>query len=414
MGIGGMGQARFFGRFGTWHRAQPVVTSRVQITDLRTPCPRRQAAASSATSTHAGGGRSARASGLRPHAKTHKSPELARLQIDARRGRHLLRQARRGGSVRRRRHRGHPAALPAQSRQRRSRARACSTRPRCRSSSTTSTSRAAGRRRCSAAGRERRRARQGGRRLPSLRHRSGLTEGAPELVARVAELPGLRFRGLPQPRRPRLRRRIRERDGGDCRRRSADAAALADRRPSARASRRGDQRRRHADRALQPASSRASPSCGRATTSSYDRTQVALGAATLDDCALTVLARVVSTPAADRSSSTAGSKTLSTDQARGFRNAPGFGVVFARSACAGARRVAARRAALGRARDRARAQRPDAARAPAISCASCRITPASSRTSWTRVAGRRRSCRRDGAVERDRAGSPIARITDQR
>ena len=32
----------------------------------------------------------------------------------------------------------------------------------------------------------------------------------------------------------------------------------------------------------------------------FDRTQVALGAATLDDCALTVLATVVSKPAADR------------------------------------------------------------------------------------------------------------------
>ena len=32
----------------------------------------------------------------------------------------------------------------------------------------------------------------------------------------------------------------------------------------------------------------------------YDRTQVALGAASWDDCALTVLARVVSRPAADR------------------------------------------------------------------------------------------------------------------
>ena len=32
----------------------------------------------------------------------------------------------------------------------------------------------------------------------------------------------------------------------------------------------------------------------------FDRTQVALGAATIDDCALTVMARVVSKPAADR------------------------------------------------------------------------------------------------------------------
>jgi D-serine deaminase-like pyridoxal phosphate-dependent protein len=41
-----------------------------------------------------------------------------------------------------------------------------------------------------------------------------------------------------------------------------------------------------------------------------------------------VLARVVSTPSADRIILDSGSKTLSTDQARGFRSAPGFGVVF--------------------------------------------------------------------------------------
>jgi D-serine deaminase-like pyridoxal phosphate-dependent protein len=57
------------------------------------------------------------------------------------------------------------------------------------------------------------------------------------------------------------------------------------------------------------------------------RTQVALGAATLDDCALTVLATVVSKPAADRIIFDSGSKTLTNDGARGFTPAPGFGVV---------------------------------------------------------------------------------------
>lgn len=61
----------------------------------------------------------------------------------------------------------------------------------------------------------------------------------------------------------------------------------------------------------------------------YDRTQVGLGAATLDDCALTVLARVVSKPAANRLVLDAGSKTLSSDGARGFTPAPGYGVVLA-------------------------------------------------------------------------------------
>jgi D-serine deaminase-like pyridoxal phosphate-dependent protein len=60
----------------------------------------------------------------------------------------------------------------------------------------------------------------------------------------------------------------------------------------------------------------------------FDRTQVALGAATLDDCALTVLATVVSTPAADRIILDCGSKTLTNDQARGIANATGFGAVI--------------------------------------------------------------------------------------
>lgn len=60
----------------------------------------------------------------------------------------------------------------------------------------------------------------------------------------------------------------------------------------------------------------------------FDRTQVALGAATLDDCALTVLARVVSKPAPGRIILDAGSKTLSSDGARGFMPAPGHGLVL--------------------------------------------------------------------------------------
>jgi D-serine deaminase-like pyridoxal phosphate-dependent protein len=60
----------------------------------------------------------------------------------------------------------------------------------------------------------------------------------------------------------------------------------------------------------------------------FDRTQVALGAATFDDCALTVLARVVSKPAADRIILDAGSKTLTNDGARGFAPAPGHGVIL--------------------------------------------------------------------------------------
>jgi D-serine deaminase-like pyridoxal phosphate-dependent protein len=60
----------------------------------------------------------------------------------------------------------------------------------------------------------------------------------------------------------------------------------------------------------------------------FDRTQVALGAASLDDCALTVLATVV-TGHKDRVIFDSGSKTLTSDGARGANNA-GYGAVFTR------------------------------------------------------------------------------------
>ena len=60
----------------------------------------------------------------------------------------------------------------------------------------------------------------------------------------------------------------------------------------------------------------------------FDRTQVGLGAADWTDCALTVLARVVSTPAADRVILDCGSKTLTNDAARGFSPRPGYGAVM--------------------------------------------------------------------------------------
>jgi D-serine deaminase-like pyridoxal phosphate-dependent protein len=61
----------------------------------------------------------------------------------------------------------------------------------------------------------------------------------------------------------------------------------------------------------------------------FDRTQVALGAATIEDCALTVVATVVSKPADDRIILDCGSKTLTNDQARGIANATGYGAVLA-------------------------------------------------------------------------------------
>lgn len=58
-----------------------------------------------------------------------------------------------------------------------------------------------------------------------------------------------------------------------------------------------------------------------------DRTQVELGSATWADCALTVIATVVSS-GANRLIFDCGSKVLSSDGARGFVSTPGFGVVL--------------------------------------------------------------------------------------
>jgi D-serine deaminase-like pyridoxal phosphate-dependent protein len=60
----------------------------------------------------------------------------------------------------------------------------------------------------------------------------------------------------------------------------------------------------------------------------FDRTQVGLGAATFADCALTVLATVVSKPAPNRLILDAGAKTLAADLARGFAPLGGHGAAF--------------------------------------------------------------------------------------
>jgi len=61
----------------------------------------------------------------------------------------------------------------------------------------------------------------------------------------------------------------------------------------------------------------------------HDASQVALGTCTIEDCALTVLATVVSVPAADRAVVDAGSKTLSSDALR--PRPGGYGQVLGRS-----------------------------------------------------------------------------------
>ena len=60
----------------------------------------------------------------------------------------------------------------------------------------------------------------------------------------------------------------------------------------------------------------------------FDRTQSGLGSAAATDCALFIVSTVVSRPAADRAILDAGSKTLSSDGARGFGPTPGYGSVF--------------------------------------------------------------------------------------
>jgi D-serine deaminase-like pyridoxal phosphate-dependent protein len=59
-----------------------------------------------------------------------------------------------------------------------------------------------------------------------------------------------------------------------------------------------------------------------------DRTQAALGAGALDDCALSVVAMVVSKPSASRVILDCGSKTLSSDVARGSPQPQGYGAVM--------------------------------------------------------------------------------------
>jgi D-serine deaminase-like pyridoxal phosphate-dependent protein len=161
-------------------------------------------------------------------------------------------------------------------------------------------------------------------------HRCGIDPARPdaaELVARVAALPGLRFRGL-----------LSHAGHGYAARSEAELRAVAE----AEAETMGSlsERVRALGVDVEEVSVGATPTARFVADQPgitelrpgnyiyFDRTQVGLGSAAWDDCALTVLARVVSKPAADRIILDSGSKTLTNDLARGFAPLPGYGAVL--------------------------------------------------------------------------------------
>jgi D-serine deaminase-like pyridoxal phosphate-dependent protein len=161
-------------------------------------------------------------------------------------------------------------------------------------------------------------------------HRCGIdpdAAGAAEMVAQVARLPGLRFRGLLS-------------HAGHAYSASSDAETA--RIAAAEAATLTGLAKQLAALGVTCAeiSVGATPTARHSATLSgitemrpgnyayFDRMQVALGSASWDDCALTVLARVVSRPAADRLILDSGSKTLTNDVVRGPGDTPGYGVVL--------------------------------------------------------------------------------------
>jgi D-serine deaminase-like pyridoxal phosphate-dependent protein len=160
-------------------------------------------------------------------------------------------------------------------------------------------------------------------------HRCGIdpATGAVQMIAAVASMPGLRFKGLLA-------------HAGHAYHAHSEDELRAMAEAEAATMRGLAQRCRQAGVAIDETSAGATPPARFSLQQDgftefrpgnyvyFDRTQVALGAATLDDCALTVLARVVSKPVADRLIFDSGSKTLTNDGARGFTPAAGFGVVL--------------------------------------------------------------------------------------
>jgi D-serine deaminase-like pyridoxal phosphate-dependent protein len=161
-------------------------------------------------------------------------------------------------------------------------------------------------------------------------HRCGIDPGAAdavEFVAHIARLPGIRFRGLLS-------------HAGHAYGAMSDQEAAAIARAEAETLTGLAARVRATGVAVEEISVGATPTarfsaCEEGITELrpgnyiyYDRTQVALGAASWEDCALTVLARVVAAHASDRLIFDSGSKTLTNDLARGATNPVGFGAVL--------------------------------------------------------------------------------------
>lgn len=161
-------------------------------------------------------------------------------------------------------------------------------------------------------------------------HRCGIDPAAPDAAAfvqRVSELPGLNFRGLLSHAGHAYGATSEEQLAAIAREEAAILTTLRDRLVASGV-------------AVQELSVGATPtarfSAGLPGLTElrpgnyiyFDRMQVALGSAAWEDCALTVLSRVVSRPAPDRIILDAGSKTLSSDQVRGGAGAPGYGAVL--------------------------------------------------------------------------------------
>jgi len=154
-------------------------------------------------------------------------------------------------------------------------------------------------------------------------HRVGvLPERAPEMARRLADLPGLRLRGIFTHAGHGYGEETPEGVAKVARHEGRTMAAVAD-------------ELRRAGLAVEEVSVGSTPTAREAMAQPgvtecrpgnyvyHDGSQVGLGTCTAADCALTVLATVVSVPAADRAVVDAGSKTLSSDPLR--PHAAGFG-----------------------------------------------------------------------------------------